>query len=83
MLNYIYITAAAALDAGLTHEGKLFGVPAWFDGDDDGQIAMATPKVPILHVWCMLADSLYEMASRFMPADAVLVSPIKVTGAIK
>lgn len=78
MINYIYITQAAALDAGLTHEGTLFGVPAWFDGDDD-HIAMATPKIPLLHLWCMLCDGLYEMASTFLGTDEVLRSPITVT----
>ncbi len=79
MLHYLYITRATALDAGLTHEGTLFGVPAWFDGDDDERISMATPKIPVLHLWCMLCDSLYEMASRFFSEDFVLVSPITVT----
>ena len=77
MLNYLYITRAAALDAGLTHEGTLFGVPAWFDGDGD-YVSMATPKLPILHAWCWLADKCFDLATYFMSADAVLESPISV-----
>jgi hypothetical protein len=78
LLNLIYITKAAAIAGGLTHEGTLFGVPAWFAGEGD-EIAMATPKAPILHLWCRFADFAFEIASHFTPADRVLVSPIHVT----
>lgn len=83
MPDWLYITKARALESGLTHEGRLFGVPAWFDGDDDGEVSMATPKIPALHLWCMLVDGLMEAASYLIPADAVLVSPITITGRIK
>lgn len=82
-MHWLYISKALALAAGLTHEGTLYGVPAWFGEDDDDGNAMCTPKVPILHLWCMFADKLYDVASFFMPADAVLVSPIRVTGRIE
>lgn len=72
-----YITKREALAAGLTHEGKLFGMPAWF-GEDNGQICMATPKVPILHIWCMFCDALYELASYFLHGHNVLRSPIHI-----
>lgn len=83
MPDWLYITKARAIESGLTHEGTLFGVPAWFDGDDDGQVAMATPKMPVLHLWCMLVDSLMELASYVTPADVMLVSPITVKNRIK
>lgn len=82
MPDWLYITRARALDSNLTHEGRLFGVPAWFEGNDD-EIACATPKFPVLHAWCMLVDSLMELASYVLPADVVLVSPITITGRIK
>ena len=81
MLHWIYITKACALEVGMTHEGTLFGVPAWFQGDDD-ECSMATPKIPALHAWCMFADFCYATAAFFMPSDGVLVSPITVTGPI-
>jgi hypothetical protein len=74
----IYISKKAALAGGLTHEGTLFGVPAWFAGDDDGEICMATPKFVPFHAWCWLADKAYGIASYFMSSDSVLVSPIDV-----
>ena len=82
MFGYIYITEAHARDAGLTHKGTLFGVPAWFAGDGDGEFCMATPKMPILHLWCWLADKCFDIAADFTPADMVLVSPIMISGRI-
>lgn len=72
-----YITKRQALAAGLTHEGTLFGVPAYFESSD-GDIVMGTPKVPILHLWCALCDSLYELASYFLHGHHVLISPIYI-----
>lgn len=79
----IYITKAGALAAGLTHEGTLFGVPAWFADDGSGDISMATPKFVPLRAWCWLADQACELATYFMRADQVLASPITVTGRIR
>jgi hypothetical protein len=81
MLHLIYITRNMAKEAGLTHEGTLFGVPAWFAGEND-EVSIATPKVPILHVWCWLADSAYEILSYFISSDEVIESPIKINNRI-
>ena len=82
MIDYIYITETRARESGLTHKGTLFGVPAWFAGDADGAICIATPKVPLLHVWCWLCDKCFDLAAFFTPDDQVLVSPITVHGRI-
>jgi hypothetical protein len=79
-----YITREDALAAGLTHEGTLFGVPAWFAGageNDEGNF-MATPKFKPLGIWTLFADSLYDIAECFLPAGRVLESPIRITGEI-
>lgn len=81
-MHWLYISKALALAAGLTHYGTLYGVPAWF-GEDDGELVMATPKVPILHAWCKLADLAYDLAAYVLPGDGVLVSPIHVHGRIE
>lgn len=73
----VYISKARAIEAGLTHEGTLYGVPAYF-GEDDGQLVMATPKVPVLQLWCLFADAMYELASLFLNEHQVLKSPIYV-----
>lgn len=75
----IYISKSEALSAGLTHEGTLYGVPAWFADDGSGEIAAATPKLVPLRFWCWLADHAYELATYFMRSDQMLESPIKVT----
>ena len=78
LLDLIYISRDRAQEIGLTHEGTLFGVPAWFAGDDE-EIAMATPKVPVLHAWCWFADRCFELAAFFTPSHVELVSPIRIT----
>ena len=83
MVELIYITRDHAKAAGLTHEGTLFGVPAWFEGnDEDSDVTMATPNVPLLHAWCWLADKFYAFGAMLIPADAVLRSPITIKNRI-
>lgn len=85
LTDLIYITKTRALEVGLTHEGHMFGVPAWFedDGKNADEFFACTPKIPALHLWCMLVDWLLEMGSYLMDKDTVLVSPITVRGRIK
>jgi hypothetical protein len=77
-----YITKAQAIDSGLTHEGKLFGVPAYF-GTDYGNAVTAVPKVPILQLYCLLCDALFELASYFLRGHHVLTTPIKIERPLK
>lgn len=79
----MYITKERALEAGLTHEGTLYGVPAWFADDGNGETSMATPKFLPLQAWCYLADKAFDLAACFMPATCVLESPITITGRIE
>ncbi len=83
--DLIYITKVRALEVGLTHEGHMFGVPAWFedDGKNADEFFACTPKIPVLHLWCMLVDALLEVGSHFISGDKVLISPITVRGRIK
>lgn len=77
-----YISKAVALQMGLTHEGSLYGIPAWFDGDDAMTVG-AIPKCPALVIWCKLADLAYELVTYFMSSDSYIVAPIHVKGPIK
>lgn len=74
---YIYVTRADAIEAGMTYEGKMFGCPAWLRVDSDMQVT-GTPKIPILHLWCLAIDWLLEIGSHLVPEDKVLVSPITI-----
>ncbi|OEZ02306.1 MULTISPECIES: hypothetical protein [Stenotrophomonas] len=77
MRQLIYITEQEAADAGMTHEGRLFGVPAWLRVDSDEQVT-GTPKVPALHLWCWVADLAMELKACFFYVDEVVESPISI-----
>ncbi len=77
LLPALYVRETVAIANGMTHEGRLFGVPAWLRVDGDDQVT-GTPKVPALHLWCLLIDLSLEVASCFMREDQVLASPITI-----
>lgn len=76
--DLLYITRARALELGATHEGTLFGVSAWFFGDDE-DAPVCGPKVPALVLWTLFADAAYETATFFLPADQFIEAPIRIT----
>lgn len=77
-LHLIYLPRRAAIAYGMTHEGTLFGVPAWMSvGSHDNEL-LAAPKVPVLQLWTLLADSVFELITWFMPADWTIESPIHI-----
>ncbi|APQ41897.1 MAG: hypothetical protein G3W64_19830 [Xanthomonas euvesicatoria] len=75
-LDYLYTRESAAMAIGMTHEGRMFGVPAWLT--TDGDVCYGCPKVPVLQLWCILIDSLMGAATYFLPEDAVLEVPIHI-----
>lgn len=84
--DHLYLARARAVAIGFTHEGTLFGVPAWMrdvDGDPEGDPVIACPKVPVLQLWAMLADAAFEAATWFMWEDQVLAVPIRIAGPIR
>ncbi|MFL6141722.1 MAG: hypothetical protein ACJ72N_07605 [Labedaea sp.] len=83
MLDLFRITKQEAIRAGFTHEGTLYGVPAYFAGNMQSANVMAMPKVPILHWYCMLAEMAYDAATYFMSTGELLVYPLKIEGRIK
>ena len=76
LLDYIYTRESAAVAIGLTHEGRVFGAPAWVTSD--GETCHWCTKLPALQLWCILIDSLMEAATYFLPEDVVLEVPIHV-----
>ncbi len=76
----IYINRIDALMMGCTHEGTLFGVPAWFDSADPESESI--PKFTPFYYWCNFADWCYDMAALFLSDHQTLSSPIYVTGPI-
>lgn len=70
----LFVTIEDAKASGLTHEGSLFGVPAWMRFDDN--VAAAVPKFQPFIAWTWLAEWAFEIASWFLPAHTMLSSPI-------
>lgn len=78
--HWIYVPESLALQIGMTHEGRMFGVPAWLaDDPNDRDIFWGAPKVPLLTLWCIFADKCYELFSYTMPSDKYLKTPIYPT----
>lgn len=75
MRKYFYITEAEAREAGMTHEGRLFGVPAWLAENGTDEVVGA-PKVPLLQLWCIFCDFLLEVGSYMISEENELVTPI-------
>ena len=79
----IYINKADALAAGLTHEGTLFGVPAWFvDVPHSSDEAIGTPKFVPLIAYCIVANLAFAAAAYLLPVGTVLRTPIYIKGRI-
>lgn len=75
--TFIYVTRADAIEAGMTHEGRLFGCPAWLRVDSEVQVT-GTPKIPALHLWCWFVDFMLDTAACLIPEDVQIVSPISI-----
>lgn len=76
----IYVDKATALEIGMTHEGTLYGMPAWLAKSGDN--FNATPKFPITIAWIWPVDRLYDLVSYFMREDQWMETPIRMTRAI-
>ena len=72
----IYITEQEALEMGFTHEGTLFGVPAWFAGDED--CPWAVPKFLPFVLWIKLCDLAYDAATYFVRPYECFVIPMHI-----
>lgn len=69
-LDVLYITRERAQALGFTHEGTLFGVPAWFvaTGNEDPE-PLSCPKIPALQAYAVVASLLCDLATQFMRDD--------------
>lgn len=76
ILDYVYLRESTAIAQGMTHEGRMFGLPSYVASD--GDVVIGCPKVPLLQVWCILVDGLMHAACYFLSEDVVLETPIYV-----
>lgn len=83
-----YLPEDEAIENGMTHEGSVYGIPAWFDAREttDSQFA-AVMKYPWMEWWATTCEFVYDQAVQvacFVTGrdDLELVSPIYVTRAL-
>lgn len=75
VLDLVYISERSAIQAGMTHEGRLFGVPAWLVETGVNEVS-GCPKVPLLQLWCIAVDWLMDQALWLIDADVSVEAPI-------
>lgn len=78
LLDCLYLTRARAIALGFTHEGRLFGVPAWMR-DVNSEAPICCPKILVLQFYAMACDWVFESFAAGMPEDATLETPLVVT----
>lgn len=81
LLDLAYLTRARAAALGFTHEGALFGIPAWIM-NPASEAPLICPKVPALQLACIALDAVLEFAAGFLRDDQCLATPIRVDGTI-
>lgn len=81
----MFIDKEEAKEMGMTHEGTLFGVPAWFgSGDIDANPNRIVPKfIPFVY-YTRFADASFDFVQRyFITGGGYLVTPMSIKGPIK
>jgi hypothetical protein len=63
MVELIYCNEATARELGLTHEGRIFGVPAWLGDLDSGDSVVCITKIPVLMLYTHFCSMLYDFAA--------------------
>lgn len=77
MKRFLYLNETAAKACGMTHEGTLFGVPAWLVITGDNEVT-GCPKLPILQLWCVAVDAAMEFALYFIPSNIEVATPVSI-----
>jgi len=76
--KYLFLTKADALEFGLTHEGTLYGVPAFLGDVTNPDSFMAVPKIPALVLWIMFCNKMFQFFSNFVSEDTIIKTPMVV-----
>jgi len=80
LLSIFWMTANEALEAGMTHHGRLYGIPAWVARDPrEPDVLHGCAKVPLLSVLTILLDVLDDAWCRIGLEDGeVHVTPVRM-----
>lgn len=73
----MWVTKAAAKNAGMTHEGTLYGIPVYLNILNKNDFN-AVPKFWPSILWVLLCDVMYDFAAWFVPLDGEIVTPMTV-----
>lgn len=63
MVEFIYCSEAVARGLGLTHEGTIFGIPAWIGDVDNGDSVTCVAKVPAMILAIRAMDLAFDFFS--------------------
>lgn len=78
----LFVTKQQAIDAGMTHHGRIYGVPSWVSITDTGVIG--APKFRPFGVYLWLADAAYGfIAANLISQGNYLKTPLAVLRPIK
>ncbi|WP_426287506.1 hypothetical protein [Luteibacter sp. E-22] len=77
LTDLFWISENRAREFGFTHHGRIYGIPAWIS-EEGPDVVMACPKVGVLQVVAMTADTIFEGLSWLMPADRYVETPMHI-----
>lgn len=75
-MQWAYISRKAAIENGYTHEGRMFGCPAWFAAADN-EYVRAVPKLVVLSLWCHVCNYLCTPEIVFLLSLVCIEGPIE------
>lgn len=85
VLGLFWMTADQALASGMTHHGRLYGIPAWVARDPcDPNVLHGCAKVPLLSVVTILFDVFDDALCRVaLPEGKIHVAPVRILRPIR
>lgn len=74
--TFFYVDEATALSAGMTHHGKIWGIPVWVN--PSGNDFDACPKYPACAPYLWVCESIVGLALYFIPEDWIFETPMSL-----
>jgi hypothetical protein len=72
----LWLTKDEAKEAGMTHEGTLYGIPVYLGDTDNPEAFLAVPKIPLLVLWTLFCNSAFEFFAMFCPDSVEIRVPV-------
>lgn len=74
-LDLLYLTKSRAKEYGFTHEGRIYGVPAYLVSLDPERVG-ACPKIVVLQLYSLFMDYMFAALANFCSEDTEIMTPI-------